>query len=145
MSISAPTVTGYSGFWLNEGGLNGAATPYAMLFHRASTELRMATLSSRPGFRAMRELLETLIGANVGAAAADSYARVSAPDALASASQLGGLRTIETVTTVDRITATADKSYFVDNFIKKRFIMNPAIASYPTDASGNGGGGKLGQ
>lgn len=143
MSISIPTVTGYSGFWQTSGGVNANnAAPYAMLFARSAQENRIAIKSGTRGWRALREVLKTLVESNLGSTALDTYTRVTAPNGLTDNDDLGGLRAMETVTTVNRVTAAADRTYFVNKMLDRHFIANPS--SWPTDASGNGGGGKLG-
>lgn len=142
MSISAPTVTGFSGFWEYHAP-TGQAAPYAMRHYRNSTENRIAFILGRPGIRGIREIMYTLAGAATGSAASDTNKRIKAPAGLTETSAFGGSREIETVTNVSANTAAADLTYMQDLF--NRYInLAPAIASYPTDASGNGGGGKLG-
>lgn len=143
MSLPIPTVTGYSTFWEREAPV-GQASAYAMLYARSSPENRAAQLLGRPGLRAVRELFRTLAGAATGNAASDTYVRAVAPNGITEAGSLGGARVIETVTTVNRNTTAADLTAMSD--ILDRYIgMDPAIASYPADLSGNGGGGQLGR
>ena len=59
---------------------------------------------SRNGMRILRELMLTLNGATAGSAASATYGRVAASD------ELGGVRTIETVTAISRNSAAADKT-----------------------------------
>lgn len=139
MTVTVPAVTGWSNFW----GEN--PNSYAMLFSRSSHERRASLALSRSGWRAYRELMLTLNGTAVGQTATDTYARVSAPDGLAFPSALGGVRTIDTVTSVNRVTATADKTMIDERIINGLFDQDPSIPTgYPTDLSGNGGGGKGG-
>lgn len=138
MSISAPTVTGWSNFW----GLTADA--YTMQNFRSSHERRLGMVFGRHGYRGIRKVERLITGTAVGQTATDTYARVSAPAGLTEASSLGGARTIDTITSVARATVTADKTY-METVLDKVFGMNPAISTYPTDASGNGGGGKAGR
>lgn len=96
--------------------------------------------ASRTGVRKIREKVDTLLGAAVGGAAADSYSRVQAPTPDFSATQLGGVRTIETRTIVSGNTTSADLTD-----IKSIFQNTSLPSSYPTDPSGNGGGNKGGR
>lgn len=139
MSLSIPTVTGYSGLWQTTGDLSS----YAMLFARSAQENRIALMSGTRGWRALREVLRTLVNENVGGTALDTYTRITAPNGLTDADELGGLRSVETVTTVNRATTATDRTYLNTHIIDRHFIANPS--SWPTDLSGNGGGGKLGR
>ncbi len=143
MSISIPTVTGYGGMWETTGGPNAAnAAPYSMLFARSAQENRIALKVNTRGFRAVRRVLRTLVASNLGATATDTYVRVTAPNGLTDNDDLGGLRAVETVTTVDRATVAGDRTYLIAKILDRHFIANPS--SWPADLSGNGGGGKLG-
>lgn len=140
MSITVPTVTGYSTFWQMQ-----SQPTYAMLSARSYEESAIARVLSRGGFRGVRAVMRRMNGTAVGSTATDTYARVSAPQGLTDAQALGGSRTIDTVTSVSRATVAADLTYENAQFYDKLFNMAPAISSYPVDGSGNGGGGKAGR
>lgn len=137
MSLVAPTVTGFSLFW------GTAPNTYAPLFNRSEFINRISQALSRQGAREFHRALKVLTGAVAGGTATETYSRVSAPAGLTESQQLGGLRVIDTVTVINRATTSADETYIeaVQDRLKN---MSPAIASYPADLSGNGGGGKAG-
>lgn len=139
MSISAPTVTGWSNFWGN------SPNSYAMQNARTYHERALARVMAKPGYRGMRALFRLMNGTAVGQTASATYARVSAPAGLTESAQLGGARVIETATAVNRATVAADRTFLNENIYDAIFDMDPAISSYPVDASGNGGGGKAGR
>jgi hypothetical protein len=142
MSIAVPTVTGYSAFWQNVSNINGeVGVPYAMRFSRSSHERRASIALSRSGFRAVRELMVTLNGVAPGSAALDTYAQASASQQGPTVTGPGGVRTIDTITTVNRNTAASDVTTLNARVVDGLFVQAPS--SYPTDASGNGGGGKV--
>lgn len=145
MTISVPTVTGYSAFWQNVSNINGeVGVPYRMLFSRSSHERRASNALYRSGFRAVRELLETVTGAAAGGTAADSYVRAGTTGQGPTAIGPGGARDMETVTTVNRATTAGDITTLLARISVGIFAQAPAIPSgYVADASGNGGGGKV--
>lgn len=139
MSVSAPTVTGWSNFWGN------TANAYTMQNSRTHHERAMSRILGKPGYRGMRKVFSLMLGTAVGSTATDTYSRITAPAGLTQSSSFGGSRTIETVTSVSRATVAADQTHFTNQVFNAIFNMAPAISSYPTDASGNGGGGKANQ
>ena len=142
MTIAVPTVTGYSAFWQNVSNINGeAGVPYAMRFSRSSHERRASIAMSRSGFRAVRRLILTLNGVAPGATATDTYAQAGTNQQGPTAVGPGGVRNIDTITTVNRVTAAGDVTTITNRIIDGLFVQAPS--SYPTDASGNGGGGKV--
>lgn len=125
----------YSGLWNNEYGEN-----YALLTNRANNNRTTLArvFANRLYSRAVdRELLQALIGAAAGSNATSSHKRVKAV-ADTDDNVQGGVRTIETFEGVNRNTTAADVTYF-----NNALDQNPK-PTYPGDASGNGGGGKLG-
>lgn len=142
MSFNAPVVSGYSPFYANALAIpsNGGADNYNDVPRtgRSNTERLVALALSKAGFRGMRRVLRTLNGAAPGVTASDSYARVQGSVPFDSPS---GLRPIETVTTVNAATTAAQQSYIEQRMVDALFNPNPS--SYPLDASGNGGGGKV--
>lgn len=131
VSIAATTPTVASGFW------NNTAPPNQ--YHRTNTERTLGRVLAKRGNTGLRKVWRALTGVAPGASVTDTYARVLGPTAFTPYA-LGGLRTIETVTTpYNRVTAAADVTYIDTN------IIDPvaAVQTYPTDLSGNGGGGKV--
>lgn len=128
-------MTAYSGLWNGVHGENHAL----LSGENTSIKQDIRRIMRRQGARKLKELMLTLNGASAGSAALATYARVEAVQGLGSITNLGGVREIETVTVVNRNTASADKT-MIDGVINDQ--TKPS--SYPTDASGNGGGGKLG-
>lgn len=131
MPLVAPTVTGYSEFW-------GGSDVYAPLGVRSTAERRGFQIINRN--RPLRAALDAYVNAATTPAISATYKRVEAVQD-DGGSDLGGARPIETVTAVSdtgdaTIAAALDK--LLDEF------NDDAIASYPADASGNGGGGKSG-
>jgi hypothetical protein len=138
MSVS-PVVMGsptWSLFW---GTTPGA---YSMLGNESPTERGISRVFARQNERVAKRIILTLLGAAVGGTATETFAQISAPAGLTQASQLGGLRTVDTVTAVNRVTNANDLSY--TQSLVQRMINTPTIANYAVDASGNGGGGKAG-
>lgn len=138
--IPAPTVTGWSTFWQQIAPV-GQGAAYALHGNRSSQERRIAIHLAKPGYRGMRRVIRTLLGAAVGAAATETHSRIVAPAGLTQAASFGGARQIESVTDVNRVTTAADLTY-VQGVVDRVYNANPT--SYPTDLSGNGGGGKEG-
>lgn len=95
-------------------------------------------LAKRPyGRGVLRELMLTLNGAAAGSAALDTHKRVKWTPDLEGVTG-GGLVELETFTGLNRVTVAGDKTD-IDTML--------TLSSKPTyvaDASGNGGGGKLG-
>jgi hypothetical protein len=104
---------------------------------------KIAKWLARPQFRPVRELMRELNGVAVGGATAvENRSRVKAKQILNTPVAQGGLIEIETVpllgaTVAGRVTATADQTR-----INAMIDEINAPSSYPTDPSGNGGGGK---
>ena len=114
-------------------------TPHTLLADNpGNLEVRLSKIvANTEGSRRDKELLLTLIGASAGSTAAASYTRAQAPVGLTDGAALGGLRTIETVSVLNRATTSDDVTRLKAN-VDRKF----APTSYPADASGNGGGGK---
>lgn len=143
MSLPAPTVTGWSTFWHNVAPA-GQGSAYSLYGNRTANERRVDHHLGKPGFKQYRRVMRALLGASVGGTATETVARVSAPAGLTESQLLGGVRTIDTITIVDRVTTSADLTA-MQAITDRTYNMAPAIASYPTDLSGNGGGGKAGR
>ncbi len=130
------SMTSASEFW-------GGANSYSLLFGRAAPENEISRALGRQGGRALKAAVLALVGSAAGTTAVGTYTRITAPNGLANAADLGGLRTTEVIADINRATDSTDEVY-VEGVMSRIADMAPAIASYPTDASGNGGGGKVG-
>lgn len=136
MAFALPTVTGWSNFY--------GETPnaYAMLYGRSTMERRLSLELARQSNRAARATIRALTGVAPGSSKANTQARVSAPAGLTQNDQLGGLRVVDVVNIQTGNSTAADVTYI--NALINDSVYNQAPSSYPADASGNGGGGKLG-
>lgn len=128
-------MAGYSGLW--DGHYN---TPHSLLANDLTLRKKISRILRKPGARKLKELMLELNGAAAGAPAAASYKRVAAEANFSPASN-GGVRTIETVTVINRNTNAADEAA-IDTMLNQKFALSPS--QYPVDESGNAGGGKLG-
>lgn len=86
---------------------------------------------SRKGMRKTRELMHTLNGVAPGAAALASQTRVAASE------ELGGKRTIETETLVDRVTAAGDVTAIDLDLLGTLTSRTTFGASAPVNKDGN--------
>ena len=146
MSFTAPTVTGYSGFYSSSVGIAGSGNvaSYNALprYARSSTERAVAVAMIRHGFRSMRRAVISLNGAAPGGSAAESVKRIQAQTPFNSLTY-GGARTVETHTLSFGVTTSAMETY-----IDAKLLRDGRYGShitYPRDLSANGGGGKLGR
>lgn len=138
--------TGYSPT-MGASGANVASLAGSLVDGESGVAKKLAKLVIKPQLRPLRALLRVLNGNNVGAGgnAVSNRSRVQALVALNTPLINGGLVPIETVpllgaTVAGRVTATADQTRW--NSILDEIN---APSSYPTELSGNGGGGKLGR
>ena len=149
-----PTVTGYSGLFNNLlQRPNGADASFsfptaAQNGARQPQDKLVARVFKRNGYRGINAVFTALIGAAAGGAASASHKQVGSPagpnattPAVTGISDLGGLRTIETVTDVSRVTTAADITWLAKYFNNK---LIEAGISYPTFL-GPAGGGQGGQ
>jgi len=120
-----PAVT-YSDFW----GPNVGA--YSMIDGRMPRRDRIQRVVNRDGFRTFTALFNGLIGAATGSNVTATHRRVQA---LNNNNELGGLRTVEVVTDINRNTAAAD----VTALKEMVYDVKTRPAPYPADRSGNGG------
>lgn len=148
-----PTVTGWQGGYsgLLERSGNGNEGSYsfptaAQNGARNPQDKLLARIFKRNGYRGINELFLTLIGATAGSTALATHKQVGSPagpsgttPTVTSITDLGGDRTIETVTDVNRATTAADITWISKYFNDK---LLEAGLSYPT-LSGSGGGGKI--
>lgn len=129
-------ITGYSLFY-------GGANSYGLAVNRPGLRTGIARVLRRPSYREIDAVLRKMIGTAVGQTATATFSQIDAPNGLSNSAQLGGSRTINTVTAVARATVASDQTYMQDEMTDRRF--GQAISSYPVDASANGGGGKAGR
>ena len=127
----------YSGLW---NGVYG--TPYSIQVNRASEIRQIGRVMKRRSTVRMRKVVDTVVaGSSINGGAATTYKRASSTVDPGNAIVNGGLRTIDTVTQIaaSQLTLAADATK-VDAMV----LFRNKPASYPTDRSGNGGGGKSG-
>lgn len=123
----------FSGLFHQTGGT------YSLLDELSATEVQLAKLlNNRSRAKALNELLQTLNGQAVGATALAQETRVKNDNNDFSSVNNGGLRTMETVTHINRVTTAADQTE-LNTILTTTF----APTTYPKDKSGNGGGGNL--
>lgn len=130
-------MSGYSGLW--DGVYN---TPYAGLSSAVGSNNNLSALArvfrrASYGRGNMRGVLNALIGAAAGGTATVTHKRVLAvgdPTRLS----YGGLVTLETFNDVSRVTVAGDVTA-----LQAAVTQQSRPTTYVTDASGNGGGGKL--
>lgn len=140
MALVAPTQpTGFSGFWQYHAPA-GQTAPYNFRFYHSSEEYRAAVQLGKRGFRKYKAQMKALNGVAPGASTVDSYGRVQSAQAFTDPQSNGGKRTIQTVSNVTTTTAG-----MVTALNAKVFDFTGSTMSYPRDASGNGGGGKVGR
>lgn len=132
MATTLPTVTGWSPLYGN------TPNAYQPLFGRSSNDYIAAQALGRAGMRGVRRIARVLNGAAPGSTATETVARI-APATPFNTLSGGGVRTVDTVTEVNRATTSADVTYINANILDRVYNMQPAIASYPPDLSGNGG------
>lgn len=152
MSFTAPTVTGYSGFYSSSVGIAGSGNEasYNAMFRyaRSSTERAVAVAMIRHGFRSMRRAVISLNGAAPGDSAAEGVKRVQAQTPFNSLTY-GGARTVETHTLSSGVTTSAMESYIDSKLLRDgRYtghVVTNGSLGYPRDLSGNGGGSKVGR
>lgn len=140
--------SGYSGLFDGVPDVNGGGVSGHSLLHgeentdgnlRPSFRGRVSRLmrKNRNAMRVLNELMQTTIGAAAGSAAADSYKRVQGVQALNDVGS-GGAVPIVTRTLIDRNSTAADVTEL------KKLFTDDSKPTYVVDASGNGGGGKVG-
>ena len=96
---------------------------YAFIRPVGGLRKRIARLLDQRGMRKDRQLVNILLGAAAGSTATATNKRVAH-----STSELGGLRTIETETLVNRATTAADDTDLTTNLLT--YASRP---TYPTD------------
>lgn len=138
MSLVAPTVTGWSGFWQ----MNGDLLPYSMSAAqaRSGSAYRIARFVHKDENRDAIGALAALIGAAAGGAALNQYRRVQPPAGPSSTvpvptsiGDFGGSIPVETVSAINRITTAADvtelKKWFSTALLEQG-ITQPTVAGF---------------
>ena len=123
----------YSGLFDGEHG-----APYALLIDKSSLRKRLSLLFRQRGNGVLKEKLITLLADSTPASTAElTRTRVEAKQGLDNS--LGGAVDIETVNLINTAVTAGDVTDI-------ELILNETRvpSSYPTDPSGNTGGGKLG-
>lgn len=136
MSLTAPTVTGWSGFWQ----MNGDNVAYAMSLAqgRSKNAKHISKYMKKMGNRDVIGALAALIGAASGGTATNTWKRVQAQlgpnmavPQVTGIGDVGGNMAIETVTAINRATTAADvtelKKWF-DNTLLEQGITYPTVA-----------------
>jgi len=136
----------YSGFWEDYGGLvSGVAitsAAHTLLVNRSPINRRVSQAFRRRSLTALREKIDTVVASSsINGAAAVTREQIPTTVDPGNPGSGGGVRANETVTVIaaSSTTSAADATE-VDNLVD--YSTQPT--SYPTDPSGNGGGGKLG-
>lgn len=104
-----------SDFWSNS---------YSFIRDKSSLRKKIAQLLNYPSMRKDRELITELLGAAAGEAALAQLKRVAH-----STSELGGVRSVETVDLVNRVTAAADDTDITTAYL----TYNSTTNAYPAD------------
>lgn len=136
MSLTAPTVSGWSGFW----SMNGDNAAYSMsaAMSRSDAASRIARMMKKDSNRDVIGALAALIGAAAGGTATNSYKRTGIPlgpqatvPGVTSIGDFGGNNVLDTVTAINRATTAADvtelKKWF-DNTLLEAGITYPTVA-----------------
>ncbi len=111
--------------------------PHALQVGIVPLRRKFTRVMRRKSMKVINELMQTLNGVVAGSTALAQHVRVQGAAVLQT--DAGGVRPIETVDLVNRATVAADQTMINAALTEQR---DPA--TYPVDASGNGGGGKLG-
>ena len=128
----------YSGLW------NSVYNETYALTGRDSLRKHLMLILKKPGFDVFDEILQTLITDSTPASTAlVSRPQVAGDDLVGSPIANGGVRTIETRTKINRAITAADKTDML-RILRDSTTERVFAPTYPTDLSGNGGGGKLG-
>lgn len=132
MAIATSNPTVASGFWNN--------APPPNTYHRNGTERLVSQALGRRSNAGLRKVMRALNGVSPGATVSDSITHIQAVSPF-SISGYGGLRAMRTYTTpYDGVTTSAQQAYINANIFDAIAVT---AQPYPTDLSGNGGGGKV--
>lgn len=123
----------WSGLWNDIGGAD-----YAFLVNQTSLRKRISKLLRQHGGSVDREILLTHNAGDEGDAALKERFKVEHIASPGTGADYGGVRTIETVSKIDRVTTAADTAAMAAMLGEER---NQAATA---DLSGNTGGGMVG-
>lgn len=130
----------YSGFWNDHGEVG----PYALL-GKHQLRRKLAKMSKRRGYAATMEIIDQLLADSTPASTATfQYKRVQQTAGYAGSGPAvgGGVVPIETVSKVNRAVTAADVTS-LRKVLPGGSEIDSQPSTYPTDLSGNGGGGRL--
>ena len=127
----------FSGLWNNEYGQNYSQLSSAENVGNAHVALSRVLARRLYGRASVRAILVSLVDGAVGDNATATHKRIKAERDL-TANVLGGKRTIETFTSINRATTAADEAKLLNT------LQLTSAPTYPVDKAGVGGGGKLG-
>lgn len=114
-------------------GVHGV--PYTTIGTANAYKRLRRAVRGRPAL-GFRKLLRTFITDDVGTTATQTHPRINAPNEVNP--NLGGVRQIDTVTDINRAATAADETALLKE------VDNSHTPTFPTEGSGNSGGGKLG-
>ena len=120
----------WSGFWGDAAGSTGS---YALLQNKNPRRNGIRGTVNRESFRVATALFNGLVGAATGSNVTATHKRI-ANDA-SSVTPNGSVRTVETVTDINRNTAAADVTMLKEMV----YDVSRRPSTYPRDLSGNGG------
>lgn len=146
MALVRPTETGWSGFWQLTGDFTQhTALPNAAGGNTTPFAGKVARTFSGEQLREIRTVMIALLGAAAGGAALKTYKNVHGavgPDQtvplVSAIDALGGLRTIDVNTVINRVTTAADLAIVKKFFDGTWNASQMATLGYPVDPSGNG-------
>lgn len=148
MSLNAVTVAGWSGFWQMEGDMQ----PYAFQTsqNRANIANVVSKYMNKRSVADARAALAVLIGTVAGTTATATYPRVSSPAGpnasvprVSGIADLGGNRTIDTVTQINRATTAADITELKKWFDAGTNALLESGITYPTVTGVTQGGAQI--
>jgi hypothetical protein len=132
-SYEVYTMAGWQGLWTD---LAGNPSGYSLLVDKNPIRNRIKRVMNRKGMLAFSEIFDTLINDAVGATAARTHKEIGhAASTPVAVGALGGARTIDTITDVNRATVAADATELTEMV----FNVKTRPSTYPRDLSGNGG------
>lgn len=146
---------GWSGLWNGLASTTVATSDYTLNSGRSPNRYHLARIMRKRNMKELAEVMSTLNGVAAGETASHTYSRVQAERDL-TANVQGGSRTIETKELVgptladtydasgantSRATVAGDQTTINELLLGTgEGLRKPT--TYPTDTSGNGGGGK---
>jgi hypothetical protein len=148
-----------AGFWSDSAyGPNDTAGAYEFLSARSPNRYHLMRLLRKKGMREMGEIISTLLTDSSPSTTASVTISELTAEADTTANVQGGVRTIaakeqmgllynsdkdDASANTSRAVSAADVTALQTEVIPGGSRASRAPATYPTDASGNGGGGKL--